>query len=214
MRLELANAYIGDELARNAVAALPNDYEVEFPSERQGRNDYSSTDIPSLGKSGILIVLDALRDNLREWNLDPNISSFNVRPLYDLVEITAIDDNGNPEGRISAKVFEFETGFFAIPLTFPANERVIGILKYLSLDERVGFLTELVRIFRNLVRFIGNGQSVYGDIVRLLGQFVGLLSLAVSEYCDHDAECSCDCSDDSPVHVESVSGAFGEVDCS
>lgn len=207
MNLALANSYVNGELAWYASSALPSDYEIELPAEHDCRSKDAGCCCSLLGDDGLLVVLDALRDNLREWDCDSNLAFFNDRPIYDLVEIFIRDDNSNVESVIAAKIFEYETGFYFIPLTFPANKGVIRILKHLSLDERVGFLTEIVRVFRNLVRLGGGVESFNRDVVRLLGQFVGLLRLAISEHSDTDADNADTDADNPPVHEESLDAA-------
>ena len=80
----------------------------------------------------------------------------------------------------------------------------------LSLEQRVGFLTELVRVFSNLVRFHSGVEGLRSDLVGCLGQLVGFLRLAVRDYCDSEAGSSDDgagnAGDDSPFHDLSVTG--------
>lgn len=202
--LPLPCSYIDDELARNAMNALPSDYKIVLPSEVLGSDNKTFSNVSCMVDQSLFVVLDALRNNLREWDITANDSIVNYRPLYDLVEIFSRDSNGDIKSVTAAKIFDFDTGFFFVPLTFPANEGVVTILGYLSADERVGFLAELVRVFRNLVCFVSNVEGLHRDVVRLLGEFVGLLRLACGYDGDDDTDCAGNDSNDSQLHCQSL----------
>lgn len=207
--IELASHYLSSEVARNAYAALPANYKIECSFVFPRTDEKSLRSGTSLFFGSSEIVSAAFVGKIRERNEEASAGSFNLRPLVDLVEVIARDDDGNFESTISAKIFDFDAGFFGVPLTFPPNEGVVNVLGYLSFEERIGFLTELVRVFSNLVRFHSGVESLHSDLIRCLGQFVGLLSLAVRDYRDNDPSGTDDHSnhagDDSPIHIETLS---------
>lgn len=208
--IDLARFYLSNELVGNAEAALPSDYDIEssFVKACSKENSIGGVSMHSLDSSDV--VLFPHLDEIRERYEYTNLVGWHIVPSVNLMEVFTRDNDGNVIGGISAKVFDLDNGFFFIPIAFPLDMRVISVLAYLSFEERIGLLTELVCIFSNLVRFHSGVESLQGDLVRCLGQLVGFLRLAVRDYRDAQADSSDDGSgnagDDSPFHVASLSG--------
>lgn len=208
--IDLARFYLGNELVRDAEATLPSDYDIES-SFVEACNDCVSFGLESPGTDhSLFIERNSLLNEILNGNDYSSLIGFNMRPVCDLVEVISSDDDGNVMSFIAAKVFDSDDCFFFVPVAFPINIMRFRILAYLTFEQRIGFLTELVRVFSNLVRFHGSAESLRSDLVGCLGQLVGFLRLAVRDYCEAQADCSDDGSgnagDDSPFHVASLSG--------
>lgn len=208
---DLASFYLGSELARDAESTLPSYYDVESSFVTAcDHSDMSNGSGVGGGFLSFLVEQNSLFNEIVNWDADSVNIRFYFRPVADLVEVISRDDDGNFVSSIAAKVFDSDGCFFHIPTTFPINKVGLGILPELSLEQRVGFLTELVRVFSNLVRFHSGVEGLRSDLVGCLGQLVGFLRLAVRDYCDSEAGSSDDgagnAGDDSPFHAVSLSG--------
>src|SRR5690606_31331601 len=105
---------------------------------------------------------------LRERDLKL-LSAWNVAvPVAQPVHVLSLDEDGHVVSRVAARVGDSEDEAFFIPLAEPLNMRWVSLLEDLTLDERVRVLTELVRIFSDLVRFHGLFDGALRDLVGLL----------------------------------------------
>lgn len=207
--VELGRFYLSNELVRDAERTLPSDYNVEDAFIETCTNPEAFGLELTRSDYRFFIEKNSVLNELINWNRDTFPFRFYYRPVADLVEVISRDDDGNFVSCIAAKVFDSDSGYFTIPIAFPIDEMRLGILAYLSLEQRIGFLTELVRTFSNLVRIQSGLESMRSDLIRCLGQLVGFLRLAVRDYSESKPapadKNSSYTGDDSPVHVKSLS---------
>lgn len=176
--LVLADALIDDLASRFPGLMEPAHVNGESvaPVTRHHDNALRGTAAHPVSHSDV--VLAALVNELRERDRDFLAARHLAVPVAQPVHLLSLDEDGHIESRVAARVGEGEGVTFFIPLADPLNVRWISLLQGLTLDERVRVLTELVRIFGDLVRFHGLGEGFVGDLV-------GLLRLAVSEAREH-----------------------------
>lgn len=147
-------------------------------------------------RSGGLVVTEAFSlalgptlSYLRERNLEACISGFWVFPLNELVNFGSLDEYGNVVSSVAAGIGDDERGRILFPLDSPIDMSWVRLLGSLPSDDLIRFLTECVRVFGNLVRFVSLGESTRSELICSLGIIVGVLRSTVGD-ASGDDRCS------------------------
>lgn len=204
-------------MSGEVLPGLPSDKDFNI-GLKAARNIGSTSVFETSNQVGVSdsIAIPLLSDlDKRDRDLVANMNV--ILPEGRLVQVISRNDNGRFERSITALIHESEGGSFTVPVRFPLDKPVFFLLSGRTLNERVRLLTEFVRIFGDIVRNLSSSNSVRSDAVRCLGQFVGLLRLAVGDECgDESGDPENDCHNVrdcwSPVHNASLSvGAVSDA---
>ncbi len=193
--LGLADYQLKHAALRSSEAGAPLD--IDGQPDREG---------PAIGSNPALVadldavleigpMLGALLCDLRQREFDLAARIEITLPVVELMHVLCPDSDGHIHGGVTAVVRREDDAFFGIPLDAPIDVPALNLTSGLSLDDRVRVLGELVRLFSDAV---GDGRlsdGVRRQVVRSLGVLVGLLRVAIRDYCTEQSSNSDDRAD-------------------
>lgn len=186
--LALADVELDRLLAGIPELADPTDIECHVTAVRHAEPDDADVAGIRADRRFLTRVFGAALRNIRERDNDILSSGHAIVSVYELIDSVARESDGGIHRDVTAAIGDPRDGGFLIPLRTPLDVRWVGLLQGLGVRDRVRLLTELVRVLGNLVRFASLGESIRGDLIRCLGDLVGLLRAAVRDARKHPSD--------------------------
>lgn len=171
-------------LGEAETGAPPNGDGQGFSETQMFRRESISSHVPLLpDRSKVTKVLLTELSDRDEYVLARPNSGL---PTPDLVEVIALNDNGDLERLVAARVYQAEADSILIPRDRPIDEPTFLLLRDAPARERVRVLTKLVRALGYLIRFHSLRECLSGNSVRGLSLLIGLLGRQIGQDRDDD----------------------------
>lgn len=176
--LGLAHMALHDGAVAATAAGCPCDRDShgrQFPAELVG-------EWRNLGEPGVYPQL--LREFRRRHN-DLATGRYVDIPDFHFVEVVPVQHHHHGRDRhVGAYVPQDNGAVLFVPLDTPIHQPAFSLAAHLPLEEQVGVLAELVRLFSDAVRHPRLVQSVPRETVGNLCLLIGVLRSTVREYSD------------------------------
>ncbi len=188
-------------LMRLPEGTTPVDLDLDFEVVVSGRV-FAAAGEP---RDPLVVLAQRCVERLRER--DDEVASWRsvALPLFELSEAVYRNADERVVRDVWATVYKDQAGRLEIPLGFPIDHMLFRFARGLERDDFVRFLSELVRVFSNAVRFVGLDDGLRRGAVRNLDVLVALLREGVGADAQKDTQAADECRehDSSPVGVSS-----------